>query len=115
MPTTPALPKILIIGDAVAPTGFARVIRSIFGRLHTHYELHQLGTRFDGGAHDWPWTLYPAARGKSVYGYDQIAPLVDSLRPDIVFLLYDISFHALYLSHINPAAWRPKVDRKSVV
>ena len=109
MPTTPALPKILIIGDAVAPTGFARVIRSIFGRLHTHYELHQLGTRFDGGAHDWPWTLYPAARGKSVYGYDQVAPLIDSLRPDIVFLLYDIPFHAPYLAHIKEAAWRPKV------
>ena len=109
MPTTPALPKILIIGDAVAPTGFARVIRSIFGRLHTHYELHQLGTRFDGGAHDWPWTLYPAARGKSVYGYDQVAPLVDSLRPDIVFVLYDIPFHAPYLAHIKEAAWQPKV------
>ena len=109
MTTTPALPKILIIGDAVAPTGFARVIRSIFGRLHAQYELHQLATRFDGGAHDWPWTLYPAARGESVYGYDQIAPLIDSLRPEIVFVLYDIAFHALYLAHIKQAAWQPKV------
>lgn len=109
MTTTPALPKILIIGDAVAPTGFARVIRSIFGRLQAQYELHQLATRFDGGAHDWPWVLYPAARGKSVYGYDQIAPLIDSLRPEIVFVLYDIAFQALYLAHIKQAAWQPKV------
>ena len=39
-------PKILIIGDAVAPTGFARVIRSIFELLHKDYELHQLATRY---------------------------------------------------------------------
>ena len=104
-----ALPKILIIGDAVVPTGFARVIRSIFGRLHTHYELHQLATRYDGGAHDWPWTLYPAARGTSAYGYDQIAPLIDTLRPEIVFVLYDIAFHAPYLGRIKQAEWRPKV------
>ena len=109
MPAFAFPPKILIIGDAVAPTGFARVIRSVFGRLHTHYELHQLATRFDGGPHDWPWTLHPAAGGTSVYGYDQIAALVDTLRPDIVFVLYDIPFHARYLARINQAAHRPKV------
>jgi D-inositol-3-phosphate glycosyltransferase len=102
-------PKILIIGEAVAPTGFARVIRSIFGRLTEHYELHQLATRFDGAAHDWPWTLHNAARGSSVYGYDQIAPLIDELQPELIFLLYDIAFQAPYLTHIRSAKWQPKV------
>src|SRR5450432_2779033 len=67
--------RILIIGDAVAPTGFARVIRSVFEPLHQDFELHQLATRYDGRPHDYPWKLYPAAKGKSVYGYDQIVPL----------------------------------------
>ncbi len=102
-------PKILIIGDAVAPTGFARVIRSVFGRLTGHYELYQLATRYDGAAHDWPWTLHQAARGSSVYGYDQLATLIDELQPQLIFLLYDIAFQAPYLLHIRAAKWQPKV------
>lgn len=102
-------PRILIIGEAVAPTGFARVIRSVFSRLTDHYELHQLATRNDGGEHDWPWTLHVASKGASVYGYDQVVPLVESLRPDLVFLLYDISFQPVYWAHLRRASWRPPV------
>jgi glycosyltransferase involved in cell wall biosynthesis len=105
----PARPKILIIGDAVAPSGFARVIRSIFEPLQNDYELHQLATRFDGGAHDYPWPLYPASKGASRYGFDQLAPLVDELRPAIVFLLYDIVYQVQYLEHLRKAKWRPQI------
>ena len=44
-----ARPKILIIGDAVAPSGFARVIRSIFEPLHDRYELHRSSDIHFGG------------------------------------------------------------------
>jgi len=102
-------PCILIIGEAVAPTGFARVIRSVFSRLMDHYELHQLATRYDSGPHDWPWTLHVASQGASVYGYDQVVPLVDTLRPALVFLLYDISFQPVYWAHLRRAIWQPPV------
>jgi D-inositol-3-phosphate glycosyltransferase len=105
----PVRPKILIIGDAVAPTGFARVIRSIFEPLRNDYELHQLATRFEGGPHNYPWPLYPAAEGKSRYGYDRVAPLVDRIQPAIVFLLYDIVFQVQYLEHLREAHWRPRI------
>jgi hypothetical protein len=88
------LHRILIIGDAVAPTGFARVIRSIFTPLQDDFELHQLATRFDGRPHDYGWTLYPAAKGQSPYGYDHIVSLIDQIKPAIVFLLYDIPFQS---------------------
>ncbi len=109
MTASHAKPRILIIGEAVAPTGFARVIRSVFSRLTDHYELHQLATRYDGGAHDWPWTLHAASRGQSVYGYDQVAPLVDSLRPGLVFLLYDIPFQPPFWTQLKRAGWQPPV------
>ncbi len=76
--------KILIIGDAGVPTGFARVIRSIFEPLKGDFELHQLATRYDGRPHDYPWKLYRADAGKSVYGYDQICfsdPELQSYSP----------------------------------
>jgi glycosyltransferase involved in cell wall biosynthesis len=105
----PSRSKILIIGDAVAPSGFARVIRSIFEPLHENYELHQLATRFDGGPHDYPWQLYSAAKGQNRYGFDQLAPLVDRIQPAIVFLLYDIVFQVQYLEHLRKAKWRPQI------
>jgi glycosyltransferase involved in cell wall biosynthesis len=104
-----AKPKILIIGDAVAPSGFARVIRSIFEPLHHDFELHQLATRYDGSAHSYPWQLYAASKGKSRYGYDQIVPLIEQIQPAIVFLLYDIPFQGPYLEQLRKAAPQPRV------
>jgi glycosyltransferase involved in cell wall biosynthesis len=102
-------PKILIIGDAVAPTGFARVIRSIFEPLHEHYELHQMATRYDGGPHEYPWKLYPAGKAGNGYGFDQVAALVDQIQPAIVFLLYDIVFQVQYLERLREAAAKPRI------
>lgn len=107
--------RILIIGDAVAPTGFARVIRSIFEPLSEDFELHQLATRYDGGAHDYPWQLYAAVNGQSVYGYDQIVPLIKEIKPAIVFLLYDITFQVRYMAELRKASPRPKVVMYSPV
>ncbi|MDX6383448.1 MAG: D-inositol-3-phosphate glycosyltransferase [Blastocatellia bacterium] len=101
--------KILIIGDAVVPSGFARVIRSIFEPLQNEFELHQLATRHAGGAHDYAWELYPAAKGQSVYGYDQILPLIKKIEPDLVFLLYDIPFQIPYLQHLRQAIPKPRI------
>src|SRR5438094_172302 len=101
--------RILIIGDAVAPTGFARVIRSIFAPLQNDFELHQLATRYDGRPHDYAWKLYPAAKGKSAYGYDQVVPLIEELKPAIVFLLYDLAFQVRYLEELRKASTQPKV------
>lgn len=107
--------KILIIGDGGVPTGFARVIRSIFEPLKDDFELHQLATRYDGRPHDYPWKLYRADAGKSVYGYDQILPLIEEIQPNIVFLLYDIPYQISYLKELRKARPQPKVVMYSPV
>ena len=102
-------PRILIIGEAVAPTGFARVIRSIFEPIHASYELHQLAARYDGETHDYPWQLYSARAGESVYGYDQVLPLIEQIHPDIIFMLYDIPFQIPFMKLLRSAKPRPKI------
>ena len=101
--------RILIIGDAVARTGFARVIRSIFEPLRDDFELHQLATRYDGRPHDYPWQLYSASKGKNVYGYDQVVPLIENIKPQIVFLLYDIPFQIPYMEQLRKASSKPGI------
>ena len=100
--------RILIVGDAVAPTGFARVIRSIFQPLHRDFELHQMATRYDNEPHDYSWPLYLAKQGGDVYGYNQLPKLVNEIRPAVVFLLYDISFQTRYLNVLRSLTPQPK-------
>lgn len=105
----PVRPKILIIGDAVAPTGFARVIRSIFEPLQRDYELHQLATRFDGGSHEYPWKLYPAGESGDGYGFNRIGRQIEQIQPAIVFLLYDIVYQVQYIEHLRTAQPQAKL------
>ena len=70
-----------VIGDAVAPTGFARVIHSLFQPLHRDFEMHQMATRYDDGPHDHSWPLDPANQAGNVYGHNQQAKLVNGIRP----------------------------------
>jgi glycosyltransferase involved in cell wall biosynthesis len=53
--------------------------------------------------------LYEAAKGKSVYGYDQIIPLVEEIKPAIAFLLYDLPFQVPYMEELRKLTPQPKV------
>ena len=51
----------------------------------------------------------PAAKGKSPYGYDQIVSLINQIRPQIVFLLYDIPFQVPYINELRQASSPQKI------
>lgn len=90
-------PRILILGDAVATTGFAKVIYEIFFPLKDEYELFQLGTNYFGDPHEWPWKIFPAnTRGYST-GEQRLADLVKGIKPDLVFMLQDPWVQIKYL------------------
>lgn len=82
--------KILLAGDAVAPTGFSRVLRSIFEPLKDDYEIHHLAVNYFGDPHDYPWSLYPARNRGHVFGVNRLAPMIAEHRPQLVFLLNDL-------------------------
>ena len=82
-------PCVLIIGDAVAKTGFARVIYEIFIPLKDKYDLVQLGTNYFGDPHSWPWRIFPAGIDKYGLGAHRIRNLVTGLKPDLIFMLQD--------------------------
>ena len=101
--------RILAIGDAGTPTGFARVIRSVFERLLGEFSVHQLATRYRPGTVEPPWPIYPAAEHGDVYGLNRIPELVAELRPQLVFILYDIPFIPHYLAALRAARSAAKV------
>jgi D-inositol-3-phosphate glycosyltransferase len=82
-------PVVLVAGDGVAPTGFARVLHSILGRLTESYEFHHLAVNYGGEPHPHAWQIYPADGGGDLYGVRRVREMVERLRPRLVFLLND--------------------------
>jgi len=90
------------------PTGYSRVIRAVFEHLTDLFDVHQLATRWDGGAHDYPWTLHAAASGDP-YGVAALPALLDQVRPRLVFLLYDLSYEAQHMEVLRGIGGPPVV------
>ena len=102
-------PRILIAGDAAVPTGFARVMESIFGPLSASYEIHHLGTNYRGDPHPYDWKVYPAELGGDRWGAHRVAALVEKLRPRLVFILNDIWVQHAYLGELRKLKDAPPV------
>jgi hypothetical protein len=100
-------PRILVAGDAAAPTGFARVVEGIFRPLAAAYEIHQLGANYRGDPHTYPWKVYPAELDGDRWGAKRIVPLVEKLKPTLVFILNDIWVQHAYLKELASMRARP--------
>lgn len=102
-------PRILVAGDAAVPTGFARVTEGIFKPLSSAYEIHQLGTNYRGDPHGLDWKVYPAEIGGDRWGANRIVPLVERLKPRLVFILNDIWVQHSYLNELRKMKDAPPV------
>jgi D-inositol-3-phosphate glycosyltransferase len=102
-------PRILVAGDAAVPTGFARVMEGVFGPLSDRYEIHHLGTNYRGDPHTYGWKVYPAEIGGDRWGANRVAPLVEKLKPRLVFILNDIWVQHAYLKELRRLKEAPPV------
>ncbi len=102
-------PRLLVVGDATAPTGFARVIASVLEHLGERYEIHQLGIKYRGGSHNLPWTLHPTSDSR---GLGELPELCAALAPDLVWLVNDVWVLGDYIKALEPVGrtgQRPRV------
>jgi D-inositol-3-phosphate glycosyltransferase len=81
---------LLVVGDAVAATGFARVLHSVLDRIKHKYEIHHLGINFLGDPHDTDWKVYVARIGGDVYGINRLQPLIETIKPRLIFFINDV-------------------------
>jgi D-inositol-3-phosphate glycosyltransferase len=81
---------LLVVGDAVAATGFARVLHSVLDRIKHKYEIHHLGINFLGDPHSTDWKVYVARIGGDVYGINRLQPLIEAIKPRLVFFINDV-------------------------
>lgn len=109
IPSAASRPPVLFVGDAVAATGFARVMQSLCETLQSDYDIHQIAINYHGDPHDCAWRIYPAKLGGDAFGVGRLLPLVESVRPDLIFLLNDLWILADYMTQLRTLPQMPKV------
>ena len=97
--------RILYAGDIGVETGFGRVAQYLIPGLAKHHEVFGLATNWHGD----PSTMqqycqmYPAmAHGSDPFGSHRIAELVQTIQPDVVFIVNDIWVAITLVDKIEP-------------
>jgi glycosyltransferase involved in cell wall biosynthesis len=86
--------KVLINGDAVVSSGFARATHAAADALHAAgHEVHVLGINYFGDPHEYPYKIYPCRQpiddGTDGFGVGRLPTLAARLQPDVILLLND--------------------------
>ena len=83
------MPKLLWVGDAGVPSGFARATHETLDVLKDTYDVVVLGMNYRGDPHDYPYPIYAAAVGGDAFGIGRIAWMCDVHKPDLIVLQND--------------------------
>lgn len=98
-------PRLLLVGDAASPTGYARLVEEIFTQLKDKYEIQQHALNYHGKPHSVPWQLHPASSpGSDPYGVARLAPLAAQFKPDLVWMVSDVWILSRYAAALAPLA-----------
>src|SRR5215210_8626994 len=80
-----------------------------FTPLTERYEIHQLATNYRGDPHAYAWKLYPAETGGDRWGTGRLLPLIEKIKPRLVFILNDIWVQHAYLNELRKMKDAPPV------
>ena len=87
--TSGSKPRMLWIGDALVPTGFATVTHRIVEQLQARWDVVVSGVNYDGAPHRLPYRVMPAWQGGDMWGIDRFPQLCAEFDPDIVVINND--------------------------
>lgn len=94
--------KVLWVSDGVTPTGFSRVSHSIIKYLDKKkYDITMLAINYFGDPHPYPFKIYPCNAIGDMYGEKRLAPLLELIEPDLIFMLNDAPIITRYLEIIK--------------
>lgn len=93
--------KLLWIGDAACPSGFARATHYTLEELRKTWEVYVLGLNYRGDPHTYPYKIYPAHTGGDGFGVGRTTELVQQIRPDVVVIQNDPWNVPLYTDYLR--------------
>ena len=81
--------RLLWIGDAVVPTGFATVTHSVLKHLRHEWDVVVSGVNYDGADHGLPYQVLPAWQGADMWGINRFQHLCAEVGPAAVIINSD--------------------------
>ncbi|MCR4301794.1 MAG: glycosyltransferase family 4 protein [Sulfuricaulis sp.] len=81
--------KLLWIGDAACPSGFARATHAILDMLRREYDVTVLGMNYRGDPHPYPYPIFTAFAGGDAFGVGRLVWMCDLVKPDVIVLQND--------------------------
>lgn len=96
--------RILVLGEVLQPSGYSTVLQGLLPFLEERFDLHVFARTCTAAPAVWSerWTLHPNDIYADVWGIEKVPLLLERLRPDMVWIVYDA---ALYL--VNREALAP--------
>lgn len=82
-------PRLLWIGDALVPTGFATVTHAVLAHLRHDWEVIVSGINYNGADHDLPYQVMPAWQGGDMWGMNRFQHLCAEFDPAAVIINND--------------------------
>lgn len=82
-------PRLLWIGDALVPTGFATVTHAVLNHLRHDWEIVVSGVNYDGRDHGLPYHIMPAQQGGDMWGMNRFQDLCTEFDPTAVIINND--------------------------
>jgi glycosyltransferase involved in cell wall biosynthesis len=87
---TGAKPRLLWVGDACCPSGFAKATHEILETLRKEYDVTVLGINYNGDPYPYPYPVYAASvHCVDGIGVGRIEWMCDRVQPDVIVLQND--------------------------
>lgn len=97
--------KLLFVGDAGCPSGFARATHEILARVSTQYDVTVLGINYRGDPEGFPECLrgriWAAGGGNDAIGVGRLVWMCDKVRPDVIVIQNDGWFIPYYVAALR--------------
>jgi len=109
--------KLLWVGDAACPSGFARATREILETLQHHYDVTVLGMNYNGDPHPHSYPIYACFPGGDMFGVGRLIWMCDRFKPDVIVFQNDgwnIPFYVEHLARFPEYAKIPVVAAVAV-
>jgi glycosyltransferase involved in cell wall biosynthesis len=88
--------RLLAISQAVKPTGYARVLRSILEFLSRDLDVLYFGINYSGEAIDNGYPIWPNRLIGDIFGREQLPKLLNDFQPDRILLCHDYAFYSVH-------------------
>lgn len=91
-----AKPRLLVIGQAVKPTGYARVLCSLLSHLHGTFDVLHFAVNYMGDPLEGDYRIIPNRLMGDMFGREQVPGLLAAFQPDLIFMCHDPEFYSVH-------------------